>query len=334
MTAAEPLNSDRHFAGYDLIGDVHGCADSLVKLLTLLGYSKQRGAYQFSNPSRPRQIIFMGDILDRGPKIREAMLIIREMVESGSAQIVMGNHEYNALGYTTLAPGNSNKTYLREHTESHTHSIQQTLDQYANHPGDWSDTLQWIYQWPLFLEFESFRVVHACWDQQLIDEFLLQRPDATIDHAFLLKSQDYKNFAGRFMSRTVRGVSLMLPDNLSMIGQDGYTRRAFRAKYWVKNPRTYGDVEFQPDALSSTVAKTLLSAAEIQQIPYYDKHQRPLFIGHYWQSGDPAPLTPNVACLDYSAVKNGRLVAYRMDGEQHLTANKFTWVHGNETLEL
>ena len=322
------------FAGYDLIGDIHGCADSLERLLHKLDYSKHNGVYHYSDRVRPRQLVFVGDILDRGPKIREVMLMIREMVEQGSAQIVMGNHEYNALAYTTEAPLDSGKRFLREHTESHTRSIQETLEQYANHPRDWQDTLSWLYQWPLLLEFNDFRVVHACWDQGLIDQFLESYPTALIDQAFMVQSAEVKSFAARFTSRILRGVSLMLPDNLSMTGSDGYTRRAFRAKYWEPNPSKYGDVEFQPDALDVDVAARELTKAEKRHIPFYAPDQRPLFIGHYWQTGKPVPQAPNVACLDYSAVKNGRLVAYRMNGDQHLSAKQFVWVRGNETLAL
>jgi hypothetical protein len=43
-------------------------------------------------------------------------------------------------------------------------------------------------------------------------------------------------------------------------------------------------------------------------------------------SSEPAPITENIACLDYSAVKYGRLVAYRMDDERCLSREKFIWV--------
>ena len=44
------------------------------------------------------------------------------------------------------------------------------------------------------------------------------------------------------------------------------------------------------------------------------------------QSGRPAPIRPNLACLDYSAVKYGKLVAYRLDDETRLDPDKFCWV--------
>jgi hypothetical protein len=43
--------------------------------------------------------VFLGDIIDRGPRIREALHIVHDMVEAGQALCIMGNHEFNALGW-------------------------------------------------------------------------------------------------------------------------------------------------------------------------------------------------------------------------------------------
>jgi len=52
----------------------------------------------------------------------------------------------------------------------------------------------------------------------------------------------------------------------------------------------------------------------------------PIFIGHYWlPPAVPAPLTPAIACLDYSVAAGGPLMAYRWDGEQRLDATKFVF---------
>jgi hypothetical protein len=52
-----------------------------------------------------RQALFLGDIVDRGPRIREALHIVHDMVEAGQAFCIMGNHEYNALGWAPGAAG-------------------------------------------------------------------------------------------------------------------------------------------------------------------------------------------------------------------------------------
>ena len=81
---------------YDLIGDIHGHAEELAALLEMLGYRKSAGVYRHPE----RQAIFFGDFIDRGPRIRETLEIVRTMVEHGSALAVMGNHEWNALPTT------------------------------------------------------------------------------------------------------------------------------------------------------------------------------------------------------------------------------------------
>ena len=55
--------------GYDLIGDIHGCAQTLERLLERLGYSRQGGVW--CHPTR--MVIFLGDLVDRGPGIPEAV---------------------------------------------------------------------------------------------------------------------------------------------------------------------------------------------------------------------------------------------------------------------
>ncbi len=64
---------------YDFIGDIHGHADKLEALLEKMGYSKKDGVYQHST----RKAFFVGDYIDRGPKIREPLEIVRGMIENG-----------------------------------------------------------------------------------------------------------------------------------------------------------------------------------------------------------------------------------------------------------
>ncbi len=107
---------------------------------------------------------------------------------------------------------------------------------------------------------------------------------------------------------------------------DGFTRRSFRAHFWAREPQTWGDVVFQPDNLPGDLELRPLSAEERARLSYYGPEEPPLFIGHYWCEGIPALPAANVACLDYSAVKFGRLVAYRWSGERRLDANHFVWI--------
>lgn len=74
---------------FDIIGDIHGYALELVRLLKKLGYVYDNGFYEHPEPDR--KAIFVGDFIDRGPKIRETLSIVKAMVDNGTAKAVMGN---------------------------------------------------------------------------------------------------------------------------------------------------------------------------------------------------------------------------------------------------
>ena len=97
--------------GYDVIGDIHGHADALCRLLEKLGYRKSSGVYRHPD----RKVIYLGDFIDRGPDQVEVINIARSMCEAGAALAVMGNHEFNALAWATRR---GDGAYLRPHTEA------------------------------------------------------------------------------------------------------------------------------------------------------------------------------------------------------------------------
>ncbi len=74
------------------------------------------------------------------------------------------------------------------------------------------------------------------------------------------------------------------------------------------------------------MANTPLSHSQKSALLRYAEDEPMLFVGHYWRSGRPAPIRSNLACLDYSAVLYGKLVAYRLDDETRIDPRKFVWV--------
>ncbi|KAF1053423.1 MAG: Bis(5'-nucleosyl)-tetraphosphatase PrpE [asymmetrical] [Stenotrophomonas maltophilia] len=310
--------------GYDLIGDVHGCAHTLEHLLERLGYRFSGGVWRHPR----RQALFLGDLVDRGPRIREALHRVHDMVADGQAVCIMGNHEFNLLGWATPAAPGSGRQYVREHTPRHQRLIQETLDQFEGHSRDWQDFMGWFRSLPLFIDAGRFRMVHACWDEQVIRTLREQFPNGCIDDAFLMASAEPGSFAQKACDRLLRGTDMRLPNGLTLTGKDGFTRAFFRTKFWEEDqaPETYGDIVFQPDALPETVANEPLSEEQKSSLLAYGADEPLLFVGHYWRRGTPAPIRPNLACLDYSAVKFGKLVAYRLDEETRLQRDKFVWV--------
>jgi polynucleotide kinase-phosphatase len=101
----EPLwNNLKHEHGpFDIIGDLHGCFDELVELLTKLGYSAEKqsnvpGSLAYSvKPPEGRKVVFLGDLVDRGPKIPEVLRLVMSMVQAGTALCVPGNHDIKLM---------------------------------------------------------------------------------------------------------------------------------------------------------------------------------------------------------------------------------------------
>lgn len=96
----QPLwNNRKHEHGpFDIIGDIHGCCDELELLLEKLGYCKDV-IYNVSTYHHPegRKALFLGDLVDRGPRILDTVKLVKSMVEAGTAICVPGNHENKLL---------------------------------------------------------------------------------------------------------------------------------------------------------------------------------------------------------------------------------------------
>ena len=92
-----PLRTSRRAeqSPFDIIGDLHGCYDELVELLERLGYHEDAEA-GFRH-SEGRRVVFLGDLVDRGPKVVETVSLVRRMVVAGQAFCVPGNHDDKLL---------------------------------------------------------------------------------------------------------------------------------------------------------------------------------------------------------------------------------------------
>ena len=92
----EPLwNNKKGEAGpLDIIGDVHGCYDELRDLLLALGYTVDESAdrWHVAHPGN-RKVVFVGDLVDRGPKTPSVLKLVMGAVKGGAAYCVAGNHD-------------------------------------------------------------------------------------------------------------------------------------------------------------------------------------------------------------------------------------------------
>jgi predicted phosphodiesterase len=83
---------------FDIIGDVHGCADELEALLAALGYEIVHSLYGVDvRAPGNRRIVFVGDLVDRGPDSPRVLDLAMSMISSGDALAVAGNHDAKLL---------------------------------------------------------------------------------------------------------------------------------------------------------------------------------------------------------------------------------------------
>jgi protein phosphatase len=124
--ARQPLWTNRRneHGPFDIIGDVHGCASELETLLARMGYAVKQeerdGEPRYRvTPPAGRKAVFVGDIVDRGPRIADALRLVMDMVEDGSALCVLGNHEVKT------------ERWLRGRDVKPTHGLDRTIAEFS-----------------------------------------------------------------------------------------------------------------------------------------------------------------------------------------------------------
>ena len=303
---------------FDVIGDIHGQFDKLVALLLQLGYSESAGTWRHPD----RTAIFVGDLIDRGPKQMQTVNLVRAMVESGSAQCILGNHEFNAIAWVTPDSENPGKFLRDHHKPGNREQHQAFLDVVEGTPRQ-KEITDWFKTLPLWLDLPGLRVVHACWHQESMDVLrpLLGRDQTLTDEAVLLGSRR-GHPVYEAIEVVCKGPEVPLPPGISFEDKGGKVRHEVRVRWWQDDLSTYRKAAIGPPGDMAMIPDVPLPAE-------WKVHQYsgpPVLFGHYWFTGKPEVISPQFACLDYSVAKDGPLVAYRWDGEKELSSDKLVWV--------
>lgn len=309
----------KNFNNFDIIGDIHGHSNDLKNLLGALGYKLKGNCYQHPE----RKVLFLGDYIDRGVNVVEVLEIIKNMVDNGEAIALMGNHEYNAICYNTLtADGN----YLREHSKKNFNQHAITMAAFMQKPNLYKMYIEWFKTLPLYYENDSFRAIHACWDEDSVAYLKTRLLDNCLTTDLLEEANTADTPLYHAVEIVLKGKEINLPNNQSFIDKDGIIRHSFRVKWW-EEPQ-------KPHTLSTVSASVIKhftdEAVDVQEVNFYTKEAKPVFFGHYWMkinpNRTPAVLTSNTCCLDYSVAKNGHLVCYRYSGEQELNSKAINFI--------
>lgn len=320
--------ADSAVQGYDIIGDIHGCASQLEALLVELGYENVYGTGEYRHPDR--QVIFVGDLIDRGDEQLRVLEVVKAMVDHGSAQIVMGNHEFNALAYHTEWPEGSGK-YLRPHddpdhpdSEKNTEQHQDFLDQVTGEQR--RECLDWFATLPMWLDLGELRVIHACWHEESIEQVLKlcksAAPFADVKYLVAANTEGDPLYAA--VENLLKGPEISLVDHDQPAYKDkgGHRREQARIRWWDSEACSLRQIA-EMDAVKVTADGDPYPAlpdekpkADSGSYRYTDTV--PVFYGHYWRQNAPElghDWTERTACVDFSAVKGGALTAYRWSGE-------------------
>jgi len=296
---------------YDLIGDIHGYADELLAMLAKLGYERRKGGH--AHPGG-RMVVFLGDYIDRGPKIREVLETVRAMVESGNALAILGNHEVNAMRYHTTGPDG---LPLRENGGKKREQHQATLDQIDH--AEMREWIDWFAGLPLTLDLGGLRAVHAAWDDRAAAE--LATAGKLHGHTLVKYSIPLTRHYDT-ISWLVNGPEAKLPRGIKHRSADGALRRDVRLKWWTDVRGLAAPEAVFPETPDIPPAR-LTGVPEMR----YDPASPPTFFGHYAiHAKRPAPVALRLACLDYGLGKGGFLSAYRWDGETELDPLKFEMI--------
>jgi hypothetical protein len=134
---------------FHFIGDIHGHAGSLKKLLKNLGYKLQRG--RFVHPAA--HAVFVGDLINRGPEAAEVVGIAKAMSVAGNATVLLGNHEFQNMRKLVLT-GKAFPGFSKSASTS---------------------LCEWLISCPLWFSGSGVRAIHACWDFRSIAELGIPR---------------------------------------------------------------------------------------------------------------------------------------------------------------
>ncbi len=301
----------------DLIGDIHGHADELEELLLKLGYKKNNDTYSHPN----RKVLFVGDYIDRGPKIRETLQIVRSMVESENAIALMGNHEYNALLFHFQDPEGG---HLRKHSIKNIKQHYRTLEEFQNEQEEYEEYLEWFKTLPLYFETDTFKAVHACWDNNTIDYLKKTLVNDRLTDDLIYRSAKKGSELNEAIEQTLKGKEMKMPEGLSFPDKDNTTRTEIRIKWWEDPSKmTYRSISVEP---LEVLPEHPIPLSGIRSADYYRDDDKKVFFGHYWLKGEPSFYKDNICCLDYSVAKGGKLVAYRLNEEVILDSRNLTYV--------
>jgi hypothetical protein len=214
---------------------------------------------------------------------------IRSMCEGGSALALMGNHEFNAVGWAR-----GYKPVKPSHEKARAEFLRQIGDA---SPGYWS-AIEWFETLPIWLDLDGLALVHACWHEPSMTALrpLLSSRNSLTEIGWQ-EAHHQRSSAYEAAEILLKGPEQELPHDAHFSDKDGNKRRHQRVDWWQE----------QSDGG-----------------PY--QLDRPILFGHYWLTDTPRVIGPRASCLDFSVAAGGFLTCYRWSGEETFSAEHLVFV--------
>ena len=276
-------------AGYDVVGDLHGHAGQLHRLLAKLGYLKDSSGESYLHPEG-RQVIFLGDFINRGPEVDEVLRLAQAMHQSGSALAVLGNHEFGV--FTRMASGR------------------------ADCPPECLPYVDWLRTLPLALEVGGLRVIHAAWHRKSLEVVGGRNCE---DEEFVRLAGTKGTPEHKATKILLRGVKVPLPTDKVYRDRFEIPRDRGRIRWWL-DPEgvSYAGLIFPAcEGLPDDYGP---KSSDLKGVEPYPVEEPPVFLGHYCLPPAEPKVMDNVACVDGCVTCDKVLWAYRYDGERTLSA--------------
>jgi hypothetical protein len=293
---------------FDIVGDVHGNADLLVVLLQKLNYLDQQENI-IIHPEK-RQLIFCGDLINRGKNTPKVLDIVKSLYDSQQAIVMPGNHEFFSLFYHFYGKEDFVKPYISRKAILF---FEHTNIQFIGKEKEWEKHMNWFMELPLFFENDEFRVIHALWHDNYIDEIKQKFPKPTVGN-IVKEIVDNQN------------LDLLYKINILLRGKEikfekeerqslGLYYAKMRTKWWLE------DGEYSLDQYFMNVPSKSKNQLKSRLINHQSRHKGnlPVFFGHYSLETKPYLISPQFCCLDFGIANGGPLIAYRYHGEKYLT---------------